>query len=226
MAAKKRFFITATDTDAGKTFVAAGILAAAKRAGLATMGLKPVAAGAELVDGVLRNDDALALMAQTSVKLTYEQINPVLLKEAIAPHIAAENAGVSMSVARLEGVIKGALLTPHDFALVEGAGGWRVPLNSREMLSDLAKSLNFPVILVVNMKLGCINHATLSAEAIQRDGLNLVGWVANMGDSMPYYEENVAAINSIITAPLLAKLTQYQNVEDSFLEFDNILSQL
>ncbi|MGB0941606.1 MAG: dethiobiotin synthase [Marinomonas sp.] len=226
MAAKKRFFITATDTDAGKTFVAAGILAAAKRAGLATMGLKPVAAGAELVDGVLSNDDALALMAQTSVKLTYEQINPVLLKEAIAPHIAAENAGVSMSVARLEGVIKGSLLTPHDFALVEGAGGWRVPLNSREMLSDLAKSLNFPVILVVNMKLGCINHATLSAEAIQRDGLNLVGWVANMGDSMPYYEENVAAINSIITAPLLAKLTQYQNVEDSFLEFDNILSQL
>lgn len=226
MAAKKRFFITATDTDAGKTFVAAGILAAAKRAGLATMGLKPVAAGAELVDGVLRNDDALALMAQTSVKLTYEQINPVLLKQAIAPHLAAENEGVNISARRLEGVIKGSLLTPHDFALVEGAGGWRVPLNSREMLSDLAKSLNFPVILVVNMKLGCINHATLSAEAIQRDGLNLVGWVANMGDSMPYYEENVAAINSIIAAPLLAKLARYENVEDSNSEFDNILSQL
>lgn len=226
MAAKKRFFITATDTDAGKTFVAAGILAAAKRAGLATMGLKPVAAGAELVDGALRNDDALALMAQTSVKLTYEQINPVLLKQAIAPHLAAENEGVNISARRLEGVIKGSLLTPHDFALVEGAGGWRVPLNSREMLSDLAKSLNFPVILVVNMKLGCINHATLSAEAIQRDGLNLVGWVANMGDSMPYYEENVAAINSIIAAPLLAKLARYENVEDSNSEFDNILSQL
>ena len=226
MAAKKRFFITATDTDAGKTFVAAGILAAAKRAGLATMGLKPVAAGAELVDGALRNDDALALMAQTSVKLTYEQINPVLLKQAIAPHLAAENEGVNISARRLEGVIKGSLLTPHDFVLVEGAGGWRVPLNSREMLSDLAKSLNFPVILVVNMKLGCINHATLSAEAIQRDGLNLVGWVANMGDSMPYYEENVAAINSIIAAPLLAKLARYENVEDSNSEFDNILSQL
>lgn len=226
MSAKKRFFITATDTDAGKTFVAAGILAAAKRAGLATMGLKPVAAGAELVDGVLRNDDALALMAQTSEKLTYEQINPVLLKQAIAPHLAAENEGVNISVRRLEGVIKGSLLTPHDFALVEGAGGWRVPLNSREMLSDLAKSLNFPVILVVNMKLGCINHATLSAEAIQRDGLNLVGWVANMGDSMPYYAENVAAINSIIAAPLLAKLARYENVEDSNSEFDNILSQL
>lgn len=226
MAIKKRFFITGTDTDAGKTFVAAGILAAAKRAGLATIGLKPVAAGAELIDGVWRNDDALALMAQTSAKLVYEQINPVLLKQAVAPHLAAADEGVSLSAQRLEGVIKGALLTPHDFALVEGAGGWRVPLNSREMLSDLAKSLNYPVILVVNMKLGCINHATLTAEAISRDGLNIVGWVANMGQDMPYYEENVETINSIITAPLLAKLSHYEAVEDSFSEFDNILSQL
>ncbi len=226
MAMKKRFFITGTDTDAGKTFVAAGILAAAKRSGLATMGLKPVAAGAEEIEGDWRNDDALALMAQTSAKLVYEQINPVLLKRAIAPHIAAAEEGVSLSVRRLEGVIKGALLTPHDFALVEGAGGWRVPLNHREMLSDLAKSLRFPVILVVNMKLGCINHATLTAEAIIRDGLNIAGWVANMGQDMPYYEENVATINSIITAPLLAKLDKYQCVEDSYLMFDNILSQL
>lgn len=226
MAVKKHFFITGTDTDAGKTFVAAGILAAAKRAGHATMGLKPVAAGAELIDGVWRNDDALALMAQTNVKLTYEQINPVVLKQAVAPHLAANNEGVTLSMRRLEGVIKGALLTPHDFALVEGAGGWRVPLNSREMLSDLAKSLTFPVILVVNMKLGCINHATLTAEAIVRDGLDIVGWIANMGQDMPYYEENVATINSIITAPLLAKLNHYKCVEDSYSEFDNILSQL
>lgn len=226
MTVKKRLFITGTDTDAGKTFVAAGILAAAKRAGLRTIGLKPVAAGAEEIDGVWRNDDALSLMAQTSVKLAYEQINPVLLKPAIAPHIAAAEEGVNLSVSRLEGVIKGALLTPHDFALVEGAGGWRVPLNQREMLSDLAKSLNFPVILVVNMKLGCINHATLTAEAIARDGLNLVGWVANMGQDMPYYEENIATIDSIITAPLLAKLDLYPCFDDAHEAFDNILSQL
>jgi len=226
MAVKQRFFITGTDTDAGKTFVAAGMLAAAKRAGLATMGLKPVAAGAELIEGAWRNDDALALMGETSVKLVYEQINPVLLKQAVAPHLAAENEGVSLSVRRVEGVIRGALLTPHDFALVEGAGGWRVPLNHREMLSDLAKSLRFPVILVVNMKLGCINHATLTAEAIIRDGLSIAGWVANMGQDMPYYEENVATIDSIITAPLLAKLETYKSVEDSYPVFDNILSQL
>ena len=226
MALKKRFFITGTDTDAGKTFVAAGLLGAAKRANLRTIGLKPVAAGAELVEGKWCNEDALALMAQTSVKLVYEQINPILLKEPIAPHIAAEKEAISLSVSRLEGVIKGSLLTPHDFALVEGAGGWRVPLNSREMLSDLAKSLGYPVILVVNMKLGCINHATLTAESIARDGLNLVGWVANMGQDMPYYDENVAAINSIITAPLLAKLGRYENLDDSHQEFDNILSQL
>ena len=226
MALKKRFFITGTDTDAGKTFVAAGILAAARRSGLATMGLKPVAAGAEMIDGELRNDDALALMAQTSAKLVYEQINPVVLKQAVAPHLAAMDEGVTLSAQRLEGVIKGALLTPHDFALVEGAGGWRVPLNAREMLSDLAKSLRFPVILVVNMKLGCINHATLTAEAIIRDGLEIAGWVANMGQDMPYYEENIATIDSIITAPLLAKLAHYERVENSYVEFDNILSQL
>jgi dethiobiotin synthetase len=94
------------------------------------------------------------------------------------------------------------------------------------MLSDLAKSLRFPVILVVNMKLGCINHATLTAEAIVRDGLSIAGWVANMGQDMPYYDENVATIDSIITAPLLAKLETYKSVEDSYLVFDNILSQL
>lgn len=224
---KKKFFITATDTDAGKTYVTTGLLKAATRAGRRSLGLKPIAAGAEEIDGALRNDDALLIQAASSVQLPYEQVNPIVLEPAIAPHIAAAEAGRLVTVSRLEGFLKGALLTPNDFALVEGAGGWRVPLNDREMLSDLAKSLGFPVILVVNMKLGCLNHAVLSAEAILRDGLPLAGWVANGGQhTMPRYEENLASLQAMMPAPLLSALTWQEDAADSNAEFDQMLMQL
>ncbi|WOD06555.1 dethiobiotin synthase [Marinomonas sp. GJ51-6] len=131
------------------------------------------------VDGALRNEDGLLIQQSSSVALPYEQVNPVVFAQPIAPHIAAMQENRLITASRLEGFIKGALLTPHEFALVEGAGGWRVPLNDRELLSDVAKLLGFPVILVVNMKLGCLNHAILTAESIARDGLPLAGWVAN-----------------------------------------------
>ena len=224
---KKTFFITATDTDAGKTYVSVGLLKAAHRAGGRSLGLKPIAAGAELIDGALRNDDALLIQAASSVGLPYEQVNPVVLESAIAPHIAAAQENRLMTVSRLEGYVKGALLTPHDFAIVEGAGGWRVPLNDREFLSDLAKSLGFPVILVVNMKLGCLNHALLTAEAITRDGLNIAGWIANGGQkTMPYYEENLASLADMLSAPLLGVLDWYKEVSEADLVFDQIFSQL
>ncbi|SBS26376.1 ATP-dependent dethiobiotin synthetase BioD 1 [Marinomonas spartinae] len=223
----KKFFVTATDTDAGKTYVTTGLLRAAGRAGLRSLGLKPIAAGADKVDGVLRNDDALLIQTSSSVQLPYEQVNPVVLAPAIAPHIAAADEGRLVTVSRLEGYLKGALLTPNDLALIEGAGGWRVPLNDREMLSDLAKSLGFPVILVVNMKLGCLNHALLSAEAIVRDGLPLAGWVANGGqESMPRYEENLASLQALLSAPLLGTLSWQDDVTKSNKEFDHILAQL
>ncbi|GAA0836469.1 dethiobiotin synthase [Marinomonas arenicola] len=224
---KKTFFVTATDTDAGKTYVTVGLLKAAHRAGLRSLGLKPIAAGAERVDGALRNDDALLIQAASSVRLPYEQVNPVVLEPAIAPHIAAAQENRLITVSRLEGFLKGALLTPYDFAIVEGAGGWRVPLNDRELLSGLAKSLNFPVVLVVNMKLGCLNHAMLSAEAILRDGLNIAGWVANGGqDSMPCYEENLQSLANMLPAPLLGTLTWHASPADGDDEFDQILSKL
>lgn len=224
---KKKFFITATDTDAGKTYVTTGLLKAATRAGRRSLGLKPIAAGAEKISGQLRNDDALLIQAASSVQLPYEQVNPIVLEPAIAPHIAAAEAGRLVTVSRLEGFLKGALLAPNDFALVEGAGGWRVPLNDREMLSDLAKSLGFPVILVVNMKLGCLNHAVLSAEAILRDGLPLAGWVANGGQhTMPRYEENLASLQAMMPAPLLSALTWQEDAADSNAEFDQMLMQL
>ncbi|RBP81766.1 dethiobiotin synthase [Marinomonas rhizomae] len=224
---KKRFFVTGIDTDAGKTFVTVGLLKAAKRAGLKSIGLKPIAAGADRVDGGLRNDDAVLIQQASSVRLAYEQVNPVVLEEAIAPHIAAMKEGRLVTVSRLEGFIKGTLLTPHDFALVEGAGGWRVPLNDREFLSEVAQSLDFPVIMVVNMKLGCLNHALLTAEAIARDGLALAGWVANTGaEEMPCYEENLVSLKSMLSAPLLGVLPWCEGEFDSQQMFDELLLAL
>ncbi|KZN12940.1 dethiobiotin synthase [Marinomonas sp. TW1] len=225
---RKRFFVTGTDTDAGKTYFTVGLLAAAQRVGQKAIGLKPVAAGAELIDGVKRNDDAWRIQQASSVSLAYEQVNPVLLEAAIAPHIAAQQEGRLVTSSRLEGFIKGALLTSHDLALVEGAGGWRVPLNDRELLSDVAKSIGFPVILVVNMKLGCINHALLTAESIVRDGLSLAGWVANTAgpDKMACYDENLATLQTMLSAPLLGTLSWCENEQMAQAEFDNLLSAL
>jgi len=224
---KKRFFVTGIDTDAGKTYVTVGLLKAASRACLKSIGLKPIAAGADLVDGNLRNDDALLIQQASSVKLAYEQVNPVVLEEAIAPHIAAMKEGRLVTASRLEGFVKGTLLTPHDLALVEGAGGWRVPLNDRELLSGVAKSLGFPVFMVVNMKLGCLNHAILTAEAVARDGLTLAGWVANTSaEKMPCYDENLASLTSMLSAPLLGVLPRSESEVDVQPIFDDMLQAL
>ncbi len=200
----KRFFIAGTDTDVGKTAIAAGLLVAANQRGLRTLAIKPVAAGAVQSEQGLRNDDALALQSAMSVELSYEQVNPVVFEPAIAPHIAAQQAGRRMTVSQLSGFCRGTLMIPHDLALIEGAGGWRVPLSGRETLAGLARELKTPVILVVGMKLGCLNHALLTAEAIQRDGLPLAGWVGNMVDpAMSCPEENVESLHALLPAPCL-----------------------
>lgn len=204
---KKKYFVTGTDTDVGKTFVSVALLHALRGDGYSTLALKPVAAGCEPTDSGLRNDDALRLRSAMTASLSYEQVNPVALEQAAAPHIVAAKEGKRVSVSRLEGVCRGALLTPVDVALIEGAGGWRVPLNERETLADLAVALRFPVILVVGVRLGCINHALLSQEAIERDGLTLAGWVANHVDpDMACAKENVETLNALIRAPMLAEI--------------------
>lgn len=202
--ANKTFFVTGTDTDAGKTFISAALLHKANSEGLRTLALKPVASGCEQVDGELRNSDALILQQAMSESLEYEQINPYAFEAAIAPHIAAQQLGVSLNASRIAGFCRGALFTAHDFSIIEGAGGWRVPLNDREDYSKLAKELNLPVILVVGLRLGCINHAMLSIEAIKADGLQIAGWVANHVDvNMSCMEENLATLQSRIAAPYL-----------------------
>lgn len=200
---KHAFFIAGTDTDVGKTQIAAGLLVAAKNQGLTTAALKPVAAGCVETPEGLRNGDALLLQSVITTPLIYEQINPYALSAAVAPHIAAQQEKRSLTVDRLSGFCRG-VIPMAQFTLVEGAGGWRVPINQSQTLADLARQLELPVILVVGMRLGCINHALLTAEAILRDGLKLAGWVANcIDENMPVRDENIQAIAQRIPAPLL-----------------------
>jgi len=198
------YFVTGTDTEVGKTAVACALLEAGNLRGLKTAAIKPVAAGC---DDQGRNDDALQLQQAMSVEMPYEQVNPVALQAAIAPHIAAAREGRSLQVSRLAGLCRGVMLGGADMVLIEGAGGWRVPLGSRETLADLAKELQVGVILVVGMRLGCINHALLTAEAIARDGLHLAGWVANQpGERMNSHEENLDTLLRLMPAPLLGEV--------------------
>jgi len=203
---KQIFFIAGTDTDAGKTHAACQLLRATQQRGLHTLGLKPLAAGAENSAEGLRNADVLLLQQYSSVQLPYKDINPFCFAEAVAPHIAAEKNGVRLSAKEIAKSIRHTLDNVNfDYALIEGAGGWRVPINEAETLADVVKLLNVPVILVVGMKLGCLNHALLAAEAIVRDGIELYGWIANdFGNPMPYLEENIAALEQKISAPRIA----------------------
>lgn len=200
----KNFFVTGTDTDAGKTLVSEALLLKAAQQGLRTIGLKPVAAGAQMTENGLQNDDARRLQQAATEKLPYEQVNPVLLEPPIAPHIAAVQAGRNLAVSRLAGFVRGAMMTPADLRIVEGAGGWLVPLNEREGLNDLASELKLDVILVVGMKLGCLNHALLTARMIAADGLRLAGWVATQVEpDMPVRDENLATLKALLPAPCL-----------------------
>lgn len=201
------YFITGTDTDVGKTTIAAGLLYAARQAGLSTAAGKPVASGCERGPKGLRNADALALQAQSSLPLSYEEINPIAFEPAIAPHLAAREAGVALTVQSLLLPMRLLLAKGADFTLVEGAGGWRVPLADQDNLSDLAMALDLPVILVVGVRLGCINHALLTTQAIAQDGLQLAGWVANIVDpDTSRLEENLATLAERLPAPCLGKV--------------------
>ena len=201
---KNTWFVTGTDTEVGKTAVSCALLHAAKQAGLSTAAVKPVAAGCD-DDG--RNEDALQLMDAMTADLPYDQVNPVALAEAIAPHIAAEHEGKRPTASQLAGLCRGVMTGGADFVLIEGAGGWRVPLNNRETLADLPRELQVGVILVVGMRLGCINHALLTAEAVRADGLTLAGWVANQpGPKMQCHEENLGTLRRMLPAPFLGEV--------------------
>lgn len=197
----KGFFVAGTDTDVGKTLISAALLLNARAFGLRAVGVKPVSAGCSLVDGRLVNDDALLLQKYSSVRLDYAAINPVALEPAMAPHIAARRAGIELRAAPLIAAVSCVAEQGRDVVLVEGAGGWLVPLNDTETMADLAAGLGYPVILVVAMRLGCINHALLTAQAIGAAGLKLAGWVANSpGPTMEAFDENLQTLEQRLPA--------------------------
>lgn len=197
------YFITGTDTGVGKTVITAGLLRALQTEGRRCIGMKPVAAGCEQRDGVWHNEDVDHLLAAGNVAVAADEINPYRLRAAIAPHIAAEQESVIIELANIRRAFA-ALSERADTLLVEGVGGFVVPLNEHADTADLARELALPVILVVGLRLGCLNHALLTAEAIRARGLVLAGWVGNCIDpDMPVREENIAALRARLAAPCL-----------------------
>jgi dethiobiotin synthetase len=208
------YFVTGTDTGVGKTYVSAGLLKAAMASGYTTAAMKPLAVGCiETTEG-LRNVDVLLLQRHCSLPLSYEQINPVALALPLPPHIAAAQAGRRLNVERLLGFCRAVLMQKADLTVIEGSGGWRVPLNARHTLAELPRSLDILVILVVGIQQGCINHALLTAEAIRADGLKLFAWVANhIVPEMPFAEDTVSTLEALLDAPCLASLPYKHNFQ-------------
>ncbi|WP_195707272.1 dethiobiotin synthase [Vibrio cincinnatiensis] len=209
----KALFIAGTDTDVGKTVVSKAILQACAEKGLSTIGYKPVSAGCEKTEQGLRNDDALHLLQAATEKMPYEDINPYALALPTSPHIAAKHEHQLIDYSVLsEKLTK--LKTQADVVLVEGAGGWRVPISDTESLSSWVQQEQLPVVLVVGIKLGCLSHALLTAESIKADGLNLVGWVANrINPGTEHYADIISLLEARIEAPKLGEIPYMPSVK-------------
>jgi dethiobiotin synthetase len=200
---RQGFFITGTDTGVGKSLVAAALLHLYAAKGKRAVGMKPIAAGAIMEGGRLLNEDVEQLMAAGNVDALLELINPYVFAPPVAPHIAAQQVGVEISLAAIIQAFE-TLSDQAEVVVVEGAGGFCVPVNDKEDIADLARALDLPVILVVGMRLGCLNHALLTVEAIRARGLSLAGWVANCIDpQMPCFEENLDTLRQRVAAPCL-----------------------
>lgn len=202
----KRFFVTGTDTEVGKTVTSCALLQAANRAGFNSAGYKPVASGSENTAQGLRNDDALALQRNSQVALRYEQVNPFTFAEPTSPHIVSADEGRPIDAAALSAGLR-ELEGLANWVLVEGAGGWFTPLSETLTFADWVEQEQLPVILVVGVKLGCINHAMLTAQAVIQAGLPLAGWIAN--DIQPpgkRHLEYLATLKRVLPAPFLGEI--------------------
>lgn len=200
----RRWFITGTDTGVGKTHAVCHLIRESAAAGQRVAGMKPIASGCVRTKDGLRNEDAEAMMAAANVTLDYDRVNPYAFEPAIAPHIAAEQAGTFIDPER---IAQTADAIEADELFIEGAGGWCVPIGDGRLLPDLVRPLTDQVILVVGLKLGCINHALLAERQIERDGFRLVGWIANTLDpEMPVLQENIDSLRASLAAPLLKTL--------------------
>lgn len=199
------FFITGTDTDAGKTHVTSLLLKLLAQHKKRAIGFKPIASGCEMAFDQLVNADALMLMESATVSAKYDVINPFSFAPAIAPHIAAQKVGENLSVEKLSAAYQNIKSQGADYLLTEGAGGWALPINDNQYLYDWVSAEQLPVILVVGMKLGCINHALLTTAHMQSMGVNCIGWIANQVDNeMDEYQANLDSLKARLPMPLLA----------------------
>jgi dethiobiotin synthetase len=205
------FFVTGTDTGVGKTLVACSLLRAFAARGMKTVGMKPVASGGVFAEGSLIHPDVEQLMASGNVTAPREHVNPYCFAPPIAPHIAARQAGVTIALDRIERNFR-ALAALAEVVVVEGVGGFRVPLGADTDTTQLAARLALPVVLAVGLRLGCLNHALLTVESIHARGLELAGWVANCIDpAMAAVEDNVRTLEARVGAPLLARIAYSSN---------------
>lgn len=171
-------FITGTDTEIGKTYVSSLLIKLLVEENFQVTGMKPVASGANCTNGELKNEDALSLMEASNVEAEYKKVNPYIFEPAVSPHIAAEQAGIEISLKEIKNNFE-QLKKISDVVVVEGVGGWYAPITCHTTVADLAETLNLPIILVVGLRLGCLNHALLTAQAIRQSGLPIAGWIAN-----------------------------------------------
>lgn len=202
----ERFYVTGTDTEVGKTVASTALLQAARLLGRRAVGYKPVASGSEMTDEGLRNSDALALQRNSALPLHYEEVNPYTFAEPTSPHIVSADEQRPIEAGVLSAGLR-ALEAQADWVLVEGAGGWFTPLSPTLTLADWVRDEQLPVILVVGVKLGCINHAVLTAQAVQQAGLRLAGWIAN--DVVPpgrRHAEYLSTLQRMLPAPLLGEI--------------------
>jgi dethiobiotin synthetase len=199
-------FVTGTDTGCGKTQVATALIQGLRQRGLRVAGFKPVAAGAEWHDGILQNDDALALSAASELALPYATVNPYCFAPPVSPHLAAAEVDTSIRLEQVRAAAE-ALAAHSDLLIAEGAGGWLVPLGPALDMPDLVRVLGLPVLLVVGLRLGCLNHARLSELAIRDSGARLLGWVGSQIDpQMARLNENIATLQRRLSAPCLGVL--------------------
>lgn len=221
-----KIFITGTDTGVGKTRVSVALLRKLNSLSLSTIGMKPIASGCIFKNGSWYNDDALALQREASVPLDYSLINPFALQKAVAPHIAGELSGISLSKQPIIERMQALFQYSADVYIIEGAGGWSVPLNETELFSEVVAALEIPVVLVVGLRLGCLNHALLTIAAIRQAKAYLIGWVGNSIDlEMECPRENVRTLQRWISAPCLGILP-YHEAPENPIDTDLLLKNL
>lgn len=208
----KGLFVTGTDTDVGKTWVSQGLMRCLAQSGKRVVGMKPVASGCHQTDNGLRNDDALMLQQAATEAVEYELVNPYSFAPAIAPETAAERVGVSIDPERILECFD-RLTARADTVVVEGVGGWRVPLNGQYDVAMMARQLALPVVIVVNIRLGCVSHSRLTEESILNEGLPVLGWVANNKDAAAIDHQTVEAIDKLLEAPCIGVVPQLPSTD-------------